>query len=1146
MAFAASRNEFAALVLEEVRHAYMVFDSEFRYMLFNREAERLTGLDRAKLIGQCVWDAHPGILGTQIERAYRRAAAERVQARFEYYHAAVDRWFHMQVDPMDGGLIVGFRDITQEKSLQQELARSKDVISLVSESGLAGSFRWSIANDEVTASPEMCELYGIAPGEAQTAPAFWSERLHPDDRREMASRLEACFGAQASSVVFDFRARQSDGSWRWLNCRAKVQYDEHGKPALMVGINVNGTKQKRLEEQLRRRVEELETLMDVTPVPIFVAHDPACSRISGNRAANELYGTQAGENISSAAKAVRRFFRNGVEIAPSELPMQVAAARNIAIRDSELFIEMPRGATLHVFGHASPLRDATGKARGSVGAFVDITALKQAEQGLRRERAQLEATFQALQDGMVVLDMQRNTVLINEVAARIFGFDSSAEMREGMDFLRSVVELRMPGGETIPYELRPASRALRGEKFADLELLARRPDTGREWSLSFSASPVYDASGEQILAVLMIRDVTEVKLTAKALIESETRYRRFVESCPVGLGIGWIAGEQAGQLSFVNDAFLKIVGYTRQEFDTGGLIRWDTITPQEFEAADRAATAEVLEKGVAQPYEKEYIRKDGTRVPVLLALAAIPGNSEVGAFVLDLAELRETRRALEERRSELARRVEEFETLLSVAPVGIAVSQDPLGGDIRANPMLAKLLGAGSETNVSLSGPHAKQLPFRILQDGREMAPEDTPQKVAARTGQRIGPVELEVARADGARFCLFGAAAPLFAEDGKVRGSIAAYFDATELRAADAKVRESHAQLKRLVDSNIVGVIVSRGTQVIDANDLFLSMLGYSREEMIAGQVNWQQATAPDFMERSMAAVEEVRERGSCTPFEKEYIRRDGTRVPVYLGAAILTREPELTSICFVVDLTAQKALERELHLANRRLSHSNEELQRFAYVAAHDLQSPLRTIETMTQLLSRRLEGQLGAEDSEVFGHIQTSAQRMQALIADLLEYSRVSGGGTGGKPVDCAALLNGAMENLQTRIRETEATVTADPLPAVLAGEQLLRVFQNLIDNALKYRSEAAPRIHVAAERSGEAWVISVRDNGIGFDMQYADRIFRVFERLHGSGPHEGTGIGLAICRKLIERYGGRMWAESEPGAGSTFFFSLPAVL
>lgn len=1145
MGFAAFRNEFAALALEEVRYAYMVFDSEFRYMLFNREAERLTGLDRAKLIGQCVWDAHPGILGTQIERAYRRAAAERAQARFEYYHAAVDRWFHMQVDPMEGGLIVGFRDITQEKSLQEELARSKDVISLVSESGLAGSFRWSIANDEVTVSPEMCELYGIAPGEAQMAPAFWSERLHPEDRAEMASRLEACFAAKASAVVFDFRARQPDGSWRWLNCRAKFQYDEQGKPALMVGINVDGTKQKRLEEQLRRRVEELETLMDVTPVPIFVAHDAGCSRISGNRAANELYGTQAGENISSAAKAVRRFWRNGVEIAPSELPMQVAAARNIPVRDYELSIETLSGATLHVFGHASPLRDATGRARGSVGAFVDITALKQAEQGLRRERAQLEATFQALQDGMVVLDMQRNTVLINEVAAHIFGFDSSAEMREHMNFLRSVVELRTPDGGMVPYEVRPASRVLRGEKFADLELLARRPDTAREWCLSFSASPVYDASGEQILAVLMIRDVTEVKLTAKALMESETRYRRFVESCPVGLGIGGIAGDQAGQLSFVNNAFLKIAGYTRQEFDTG-LIGWNTITPKEFEAADRAATTEVLEKGVAQPYEKEYIRKDGTRVPVLLALAAIPGNSEVGAFVLDLTELRETRRALEERRSELARRVEEFETLLSVAPVGIAVSRDPRGDDIRVNPMLGNLLGAGCDTNVSLSGPDAQQLPFRILQDGREMAPEGTPQKVAARTGRRIGPVELEVARADGARFCLFGAAAPLFAEDGNVRGSIAAYFDATELRAADAKVRESHTQLKRLVDSNIVGVIVSRGAQVIDANDLFLSMLGYTREEMIAGRVNWQQATASDFMERSMAAVEEVRQRGSCTPFEKEYIRRDGTRVPVYLGAAILTREPELTSICFVVDLTAQKALERELHLANRRLSHSNEELQRFAYVAAHDLQSPLRTIETMTQLLSRRLHGQLDAEDSEVFGHIQTSAQRMQALIADLLEYSRVTGSGTGGKPVDCAALLNGAMENLRTRIRETAAAVTADPLPAVLAGEQLLRVFQNLIDNALKYRGEAAPRIHVAAERSGEAWVISVRDNGIGFDMQYADRIFRVFERLQGAGPHEGTGIGLAICRKLIERYGGRIWAESEPGAGSTFFFSLPAAL
>jgi light-regulated signal transduction histidine kinase (bacteriophytochrome) len=230
---------------------------------------------------------------------------------------------------------------------------------------------------------------------------------------------------------------------------------------------------------------------------------------------------------------------------------------------------------------------------------------------------------------------------------------------------------------------------------------------------------------------------------------------------------------------------------------------------------------------------------------------------------------------------------------------------------------------------------------------------------------------------------------------------------------------------------------------------------------------------------------------------------------------------------------------------LANHRLSRSNDELQSFAYVAAHDLKSPLRTISAMTELLRRKLEGRLDDDGVQIAAHLQTSAEKMAMLISDLLDYSKAAAvSESASQSVDCSALLAVTVAGLESQIRATGAKVTWDRLPVVQADNRLSGVFQNLIENALKYRNEEPPEIHVSAQRCGDEWVLSVRDNGIGFDMQYAERIFTPFQRLHGAEEYEGNGIGLAICKKTIERFGGTIRAESKLGVGSTFYFSLPA--
>jgi len=223
--------------------------------------------------------------------------------------------------------------------------------------------------------------------------------------------------------------------------------------------------------------------------------------------------------------------------------------------------------------------------------------------------------------------------------------------------------------------------------------------------------------------------------------------------------------------------------------------------------------------------------------------------------------------------------------------------------------------------------------------------------------------------------------------------------------------------------------------------------------------------------------------------------------------------------------------------------LARSNQDLEQFAYVASHDLQEPLRIVSGYLQLLDRRYKGRLDAEADEFINFAVDGAARMQVLIQDLLAYSRVGTQGRQFAPVACESALKRALANLATSIADTGAAVTHDPLPTVLAdGTQIVQLFQNLVGNAIKFRSAEPPRIHIGAcSQDGEP-VFSVRDNGIGIDPKYADRIFALFQRLHTREKYPGTGIGLSICKRIVERHGGRLWVESQPGKGSTFYFTV----
>jgi light-regulated signal transduction histidine kinase (bacteriophytochrome) len=254
-----------------------------------------------------------------------------------------------------------------------------------------------------------------------------------------------------------------------------------------------------------------------------------------------------------------------------------------------------------------------------------------------------------------------------------------------------------------------------------------------------------------------------------------------------------------------------------------------------------------------------------------------------------------------------------------------------------------------------------------------------------------------------------------------------------------------------------------------------------------------------------------------------------------------------ELAGLGRQVDLMAAavQRREQELRVSNEKLGRSNRELEQFAYVASHDLQEPLRTIASYTELLARRYHGRLDERADQYIAFTTSATTRMKSLIQDLLAYSRVRQGGRAPTAVDTQEIVAGVVEDLAAQVSASGGRVVVGALPTVQGNADLLRqVFLNVIGNALKFRAEGrAPVVEVRASRRGRGWIFSVQDNGIGIEPQYHDRIFGVFQRLHGQDEYDGSGIGLAVTRSAIEQHGGAVWVESRPGQGSTFHFSVP---
>jgi PAS domain S-box-containing protein len=364
------------------------------------------------------------------------------------------------------------------------------------------------------------------------------------------------------------------------------------------------------------------------------------------------------------------------------------------------------------------------------------------------------------------------------------------------------------------------------------------------------------------------------------------------------------------------------------------------------------------------------------------------------------------------------------------------------------------------------------------------------------------------------------------------------------ERKRAEDALRESEDRYRDLVEySQYLICTHDLQGQILSVNQEGTRLLGYNKKDLL--NKNIQDLLGSKFRDEFAMYLDTIQKYRVAKGLMRIRTATGEDRILEYHNT--LRTEGVTSPVVRAIahDITERKGVEKALKKKTEELARSNADLEQFAYVASHDLQEPLRTVTSYVQLLARRYQGKLDSDADEFIGFAADGAIRMWKLINDLLAYSRVGTQGKELSPTDSEAILAQAVDDLKVAIEENDALVTHDPLPVVMADRpQFGQLFQNLIGNAIKFRGNEPPRVHVSASRNGNGWTFSVRDNGIGIAEEYSERIFIIFQRLHTRQEYAGTGIGLAICKKIVERHGGRIWVKSKVGKGATFYFILPA--
>ncbi|ELY50983.1 PAS domain-containing sensor histidine kinase [Natronolimnohabitans innermongolicus] len=600
------------------------------------------------------------------------------------------------------------------------------------------------------------------------------------------------------------------------------------------------------------------------------------------------------------------------------------------------------------------------------------------------------------------------------------------------------------------------------------------------------------------------RPATDERATTRDAVESEFDevYDRISD--------GFYALDEEFRFRYLNDHAADVLGL--DETAIGADIRDEVVLTEAFETALNGA----LETKEAVIFEDYYHPVDRW-----FHNAIYPSESGLSVYFYEITEQKRRER-------ELTR----YETIVETSPIGITIVGSD--GEIQfTNDRAEEIFGRSRSRINALSFDDPRW--DEVDEDGEPLSREELPFLRIVESGELLLDQVSGVLRPDGERVWISVNGAPVYDDRGEIESVVFSIEDITKRREQQRALEESERRYRTLVDhfpNGAVGLYDEDLTYDIVGGEL-LEDLGFNPDEVAGTTIH--DRYPDELVDRMEPNFRDVFD-GESSSFDIDLGDRD------LLAHTLPVRNAD--DEIYAGMLVVQDVTERWEY--QRRLEESNERLEQFAYAASHDLQEPLRMVRSYLQLIENRYGNALDEDGEEFLEYAVDGAERMRQMINGLLEYSRVDTRGDPFEPVDLNDVLDDVCEDLQMRIDESNAEITTDDLPCVDGDDgQLRRVFQNLLSNAIEYSRDEPPQVDVSATRDDDQWIISVQDNGIGIDLDEQERIFEVFQRLHTHEEHSGTGIGLALSRRIVERHGGEIWVDSEPGEGATFSFTLPAV-
>jgi PAS domain S-box-containing protein len=1019
------------------------------------------------------------------------------------------------IDPKDlsSGIILIGVDITKPKQMEDVVYRSKQMLQLVLDNIPQRVFwkdlnlRYLGCNTPFAEDARQTPREIIGKDESQL---IWESVAEEHQREDKFVIEQEAFIENHEECIED-----PDGSIRWIKVNKLPLYDRNGRVFGILGTYEDISGSKKAEQKIRESEERYRIAIEYSNDGValikngkFIYINQKFLHMHGYENQEEVLGKPISLTIHpDDRERVLGYNQNRAQGLATPIRFEL---KGIKKDDTIIFLEDSATTTIY-----------NGE-QVTIAFLRDISERKRTEEEILKSQQEVQALMDALPVAVMWADMQRNVQYINRKFNELFGYT--------LDDIPTVTVWRE---RAFPDEavrenyntqiIMRVKRLEQGLSSMPIETLITCKDGTQRYVIVLGAKAVANKH------MVIYNDITERKQIEEKLRESEERFRLFAENAPLGISI--MAPNT--KFEYFNFKFTEIFGYTIEDI------------PDKNTWIIKAYPDEAYRNKVFSQWQKDLTEsvnigvrdsriytvrcKDGSDKIINFTIAYLKNGRQYLTYE-DITERKGIEEEIKESRDQLQR-------IMDGSPIAISLADN--NSNILYN----------NNKFIELFGYTVKDIP--TIADWRRLAYPDPEyrEEVSARIrehilrrnkGEKILPLEIKVACKDGS-VCYVEQLA-VFLHNNYLTN----YVDVTERKKIEEEIITSRNQLQMIVEeSPIAMTLAKKDGKVLYNNRRFIELFGYTVEDMPTA-ADFRRLAYPDPEYRASIDAINAENMEKIMKGEKaqtQYFQitcKDGSIRYVERNFIMLSN----LMLATYVDLTERKKAELELAKRADELARSNAELEQFAYIASHDLQEPLRMVASYTELLRHRYEGKLDKDADEFIFYAVDGAARMKRLINDLLLYSRVASKGKPFNLIDCNEIFKQTLINLTMLIEDQHALVTAGPLPNVFADDvQLLQLFQNLIANAIKFHGTLPPSVHVSALKKDNEWVFSVKDNGIGIDPKYYERIFVIFQRLHSKEEYSGTGIGLAVCKRIVIRHGGRIWVESESGKGSDFCFTIP---